>query len=106
MDEKKKMFQRLKELENLLAKKRRNWFLGIWLGYSVIAFAILKEIDNTGSVLDLLFDNPMAFLGLMLTSMVLGLFSWFVNVAVWSNCCNSIQSTKRAYEQLEKEYNQ
>jgi hypothetical protein len=105
MDEKKEMFQRLKDLEDLLVQKRRKWFLGIWLGYSAIAFLVLKEIDDMGNVLELFRNNPKSFIGLLIESALLGFFCWFVNAAVWSNCCNSIQSTKRAYEQLEKEYN-
>lgn len=105
MEEKKALALRIAAVEKQLAKQRRKWFLGIWLGYSAVAFWLIKIIDEIDNVLDLLFYNPIEFFGILLASAVLGLISWWVNSLAWSNCCLSINDTVNVYEKLVKEYN-
>lgn len=115
MEEKKALAQRLIELEKRIEKKRRNWFLGIWLGYTAITYCNIRIIEYIVNhyefdyLLELifadLFTNTAKFFIELLISAVIGLFSWYVNSLIWSNCCNSIRDTVSVYEKLVKEYN-
>lgn len=93
MEEKKALARRIKELEKYLEKQRRKWFLGIWLGYSAIAFWLI-------------FDTTAKFFESLIASAAIGLLCWLVNAIVWSNFCTSIRDTTDAIKNLEKRYNE
>lgn len=106
MEEKKVLALQIATLEKQLEKKRKSWFLRIWLGYSAVAFWLLKTIQDVDGVLDFLFNDPIEFFGMLLASAVLGLVSWWINALVWANFCNSIRDTTDLMKNLEKRYNE
>ena len=104
MDKKKALALQMAAIEENLEKKRNRWFFGIWIGYSVVTFWLLKTIKDIDSILDLLYYDPAQFFSMLVASAALGLISWWVNSLVWTNFCNSIHETISVYEKLEKEY--
>lgn len=116
MDEKKALALRISVVEKQLAKQRRNWFLGIWLGYTAITYCNVKFIEYSiyprefDYLLEFLFadlfNNTLLFFVELLISAVLGLIAYVINLSIWSNCSRSINDTVSVYERLVKEYNE
>ena len=92
-DQSKENRQLIASTRHRLAIKRRNWFLGIWAGYSVLSFILLRWINQGSEQL----------LGTVLAAIVLGLLLWYVNSIVWTNACADIDRTRRHLEKMEKE---
>lgn len=106
MDEKKALALRLIELEKYLEKKRRNWFLGIWLGYSAFIFICFQVRADVVNILEFILTDTIAFIQLLALSLIIGLVCWFINACIWSPCCNSIRDTTELMKDLEKRYNE
>ena len=106
MDEKKTLALRIAAVEKQLAKQRRNWFLGIWLGYSAVIFMFGQATRDIDNILEFILTDTIAFIELLTLSLIIGIVCWFINACIWTAACNSIRDTVSVYERLVKEYNE
>lgn len=97
MEEKKALARRIKELEKYLEKQRRKWFLGIWLGYSAVAFLLIKTTD---------FVSVATFFETLIVALVLGALCILPNAIVWHFFNENIRGITNKIKTLEKEYNE
>ena len=106
MEEKKALALQIATLEKQLEKKRRNWFLGIWLGYSAVIFMFGQATRDMDNILDFIFTDTLAFIELLLLSLIIGVVFWFINACIWTAACNSIRYTTDLMKDFEKRYSE
>ena len=97
MNERQNLYQQIKEYEKYLDKLRLKWFIGIWLGYSAV---ILWLLCSRG------IPSIFVFAQSLIIALVLGCVCYWVNLAIWSNCCDNLDTKSKYLKELENKYNE